>query len=243
LKFDTRESPGPFLVAKNLCRTYGAGDSAVNVLKGLDLQVSTGEFLAVLGPSGCGKSTLLNVLGLMDTPDSGEVFFRGRRTSTLNEEERALLRNEGLGFIFQFDSLLPEFTILENVLMPARVSMARGGCHETLASAQERAMELLRGLGLESLRRRFPSQTSGGERQRASLCRALINRPSLLLADEPTGNLDKRNGERVFQDLKDLCERHGTAVVMVTHNEAACRWASRTVHMSDGLIEEGPRTS
>jgi len=227
------------LEAKGLRKSYGAGGAAVTVLKGLDLAVSAGEFMAVLGPSGCGKSTLLNVLGLMDVPDTGEILFKGRATAGLPEEERSLLRNEALGFIFQFDSLLPEFTILENVMMPARVAMAGGRSRETVPQARERASALLRGLGLERLRDRFPVQTSGGERQRAALCRALINRPALLLADEPTGNLDRKNGERVFQDLKDLAREHGTAVVMVTHNEAACRWASRTVHMSDGLLEEG----
>jgi len=228
----------PILAAQGLRKSYGSGETAVTVLKGLDLRVSAGEYVAVLGPSGCGKSTLLNVLGLMDAPDGGEVLFRGRPTSAMDESERSLLRNEGLGFIFQFDSLLPEFTILENVVMPARVAMARGRSRETLAQAQERALALLRELGLDGLRRRFPAQTSGGERQRAALCRALINRPALLLADEPTGNLDRRNGERVFQDLKDLAEHNGTAVVMATHNESVCRWASRTVHMSDGLIAE-----
>jgi lipoprotein-releasing system ATP-binding protein len=227
------------LEAKGVRKSYGAGDAAVTVLKGLDLSVSAGEFVAVLGPSGCGKSTLLNVLGLMDVPDTGEILFSGRPTAGLPEEERSLLRNEALGFIFQFDSLLPEFTILENVLMPARVAMAAGRSRETVPQARQRALALLRGLGLEHLQGRFPVQTSGGERQRAALCRALINRPALLLADEPTGNLDRRNGERVFQDLKVLAQEHGTAVVMVTHNEAACRWASRTAHMSEGLISEG----
>jgi lipoprotein-releasing system ATP-binding protein len=228
------------LEARGLRKSYGAGEASVSVLQGLDLAVAAGEFMAVLGPSGCGKSTLLNVLGLMDAPDEGEVSFRGRPTSKMDEEERSLLRNEALGFIFQFDSLLPEFTVLENVLMPARVAMAAGRSRESLAGARERALALLRGLGLERLRDRFPAQTSGGERQRAALCRALINRPAVLLADEPTGNLDRPNGERVFQDLKDLAREHGTAVVMVTHNEAACRWAGRTVRMSDGLIMEGP---
>jgi len=227
------------LEATGLRKSYGSGEAAVAVLKGLDLCVSAGEFVAVLGPSGCGKSTLLNVLGLMDAPDAGEVRFIGRPTSRMGEEGRSLLRNEALGFIFQFDSLLPEFTILENVLMPARVAMASGRSRETMPQARARAVALLRGLGLERLQGRFPVQTSGGERQRAALCRALINRPALLLADEPTGNLDRKNGERVFQDLKDLAHEHGTAVVMVTHNEAACRWASRIVLMSDGLLEQG----
>jgi lipoprotein-releasing system ATP-binding protein len=227
----------PILSARGLRKSYGQGESAVSVLKGLDLNISAGEFLIVLGQSGCGKSTLLNILGLMDGPDSGEVLFRGRDTSAMSEEERSLLRNEGLGFIFQFDSLLPEFTVLENVAMPARIAMARNRSRESAAQARERARALLRGLTLEHISERFPAQTSGGERQRAALCRALINRPALLLADEPTGNLDRGNGERVFSDLKNLAAEHGTAVLMVTHNETACRWATRTVRMSDGIME------
>ncbi len=231
--------PELILAAKNLRKSYDLGEAAVPVLKGLDFSVSAGEFVAVLGPSGCGKSTLLNILGLMDAPNEGEVLFRGSPVSSMDESARARVRNEGLGFLFQFDSLLPEFTILENVVMPARIAIACGRSRETLTQAQEQALSLLRELGLERLRDRFPVQTSGGERQRAALCRALINRPALILADEPTGNLDRKNGEKVFDDLKALASQNGTAVVMATHNEAACRWASRTVHMSDGILGSG----
>ena len=236
MTFDIGTSAKPILAAQNLKKSYGSKETSVQVLKGLDFAVSAGEFVAVLGPSGCGKSTLLHVLGLMDAPDGGEVFFHGRPTSAMDEVGRALLRNESLGFIFQFDSLLPEFTVLENVLMPWRVALGQGRTKETLAQAQKRALVLMGELGLDGLQDRFPAHTSGGERQRAALCRALINRPALILADEPTGNLDRPNGEKVFSDLKELAARHDTAVVMVTHNEAACNWASRTVRMSDGTI-------
>ncbi len=225
------------LSAQGLRKSYGLGEAAVPVLKGLDFSVSAGEFVAVLGPSGCGKSTLLNILGLMDAPDEGELHFRGSPVSVMNETTRARVRNKGLGFLFQFDSLLPEFTILENVVMPARIALACTRNREPLAQAADRALSLLRELGLEGLRDRFPVQTSGGERQRAALCRALINRPALILADEPTGNLDRKNGEKVFEDLKALACEHDTAVVMATHNEAACRWASRQIRMSDGVLE------
>ena len=220
------------LSARGLRKTYGGGAGAVDVLRGLDFTVEAGEFLAVLGPSGCGKSTLLNILGLMDEPSSGSVSFGEKNASAMNEEGRAALRNERLGFVFQFDSLLPEFTLLENVTMPARIGAA-GGIPE---KAQTRGRELLAGLGLAGLTERFPSQVSGGERQRAALCRALVNSPTVLLADEPTGNLDKRNGELVFKDLKELALRHRVAVVMVTHNEAAGRFASRVLHMLDGAF-------
>ena len=231
----------PVLEAKGLVKTYGHGKTAVAVLHGLDLRVTQGELLAILGPSGSGKSTLLNLLGLMDEPSAGDVLFSGRSTRRMSEAERAALRSARLGFVFQFDSLLPEFSILENVTMPARI--ARGRTEEPIEAAETRALELLGGFGLRHVRDRFPSQISGGERQRAALCRSLINRPSVLLADEPTGNLDKHNGELVFKDLRSLCEAHGVAVVMVTHNEAAGHYASRVLHMLDGALREGPEAA
>ena len=219
------------LAARQVFKTYGSGPSAVAVLSGLDFKIQAGEYLVILGPSGCGKSTLLNILGLMDEPTEGDVFFSGQATAKMSESQRAALRNERLGFVFQFDSLLPEFTILENTMMPARMRLGAD-----IAAAERRAKELLDRLGLSRIGDRFPSQVSGGERQRAALCRALINRPTVLLADEPTGNLDKRNGELVFKDLKDLAELHQVAVVMVTHNEAAAQYATRVLHMLDGAI-------
>jgi lipoprotein-releasing system ATP-binding protein len=223
------------LELRALTKTYGIGPGAVPVLKGIDLWVEKGQFLMILGPSGSGKSTLLNILGLMDQPSSGDVLFSGRSANRLDEAARAGLRNTQLGFVFQFDSLLPEFTILENVMMPARIALAQGRPGDP-ANAEKKARALLRHLGLEGLAARFPAQTSGGERQRVALCRALINEPSILLADEPTGNLDKPNGELVFKDLKTLAESRGTAVVMVTHNEAAGRYADSILQMSDGVM-------
>lgn len=217
---------------RRLLKSYGQGPTAVTVLKGLDLEVRAGQFLLILGPSGSGKSTLLNILGLMDEPTEGEVLLDGRPLKGLAEEEKARLRSRRLGFVFQFDALLPEFTMLENVTMPARIAGT------DLAAAEARGRELLAGLGLAGLAHRFPVQASGGERQRVSLCRSLINRPGALLADEPTGNLDKENGELVFKDLRNLAETHGCAVVMVTHNEAAIPYANRILHMVDGRIEE-----
>jgi len=223
------------LEARGVFKTYGAGPSSVKVLRGLDLEIAAAEYLILLGPSGSGKSTLLNIVGLMDEPTSGEVFFSGKPTSKMTETQKAALRNEHLGFVFQFDSLLPEFTVLENVTMPARIKSS--GNQEALFEAERRGLELLSGLGLKPLRDRFPSEVSGGERQRVALCRALINKPAVLLADEPTGNLDKYSGELVFKDLKDLANHHGVAVVMVTHNESAGLYANRILHMLDGAIE------
>ncbi len=232
------------LRVRGLRKSYPSVAGDVEVLKGLDLSVSAGEFVAVLGPSGSGKSTLLNILGLMDSPTSGEVLLDGRPISDLPETERALLRGEKLGFVFQFDALLPEFTILENVTMPARVRLSRrANGAVSMDEAFRRAAGLLDSLGLGALPERFPPQVSGGERQRAALARALINRPGLILADEPTGNLDKKNGERVFRDLKALAEREGAAVVMVTHNEAAIGFATRSTRLSDGVLREAGWTA
>lgn len=224
------------IVAKGVRKTYGRGAAAVPVLRGVDFEIASGEFVAVLGPSGSGKSTLLNLLGLMDHPDEGELTVRGRRAAELPELERARLRCAHIGFVFQFDSLLPEFTILENALMPVRLAAANGLSDEPAAQALVRAVALLDSLGIGALRDRFPSQTSGGERQRAAIARALINRPSVILADEPTGNLDRANGDRVFADFRRVAREQGAAVVLVTHDEASAASADRVLRMADGRL-------
>ena len=226
----------PAILVRGLKKSYGSGSSAVPVLRGVDMTVQAGEFVAVLGPSGSGKSTLLNLLGLMDRPDEGELSLGGARAADLDDDARARLRNERLGFVFQFDSLLPEFTILENVLMPARIALARGITTAPFAQAEARATALLETLGINKLRDRFPAQTSGGERQRAAIARALANSPAVILADEPTGNLDRANGAMVFADMKRLARDHGVAVVLVTHDETEAKTADRVLRMDDGLL-------
>ena len=226
----------PAILAVGVAKSYGSGETAVPVLRGVDMRVEPGEFVAVLGPSGSGKSTLLNILGLMDRPDAGELSLGGVRAVGLHDDERSRLRNERLGFVFQFDSLLPEFTILENVMMPARIARARRLTEEPIAKAAARATTLLASLGLSKLHARFPSQTSGGERQRAAIARALANSPSVILADEPTGNLDRENGAKVFADFKALARDQGVAVILVTHDESQAKTADRILRMDDGLL-------
>lgn len=231
------ETPSPLaVVAKGIHKTYSQGAIATPVLSGVDLSIKKGEFVAILGPSGSGKSTLLHILGLMDEPTQGEVLLLGAPTRSLDAQARSRMRNQHVGFVFQFDSLLPEFTILENVSMPGRIA----GSH--LPKVEARARELLGHFGISHLENRFPQETSGGERQRASIARALINRPAVVLADEPTGSLDRRNGELVFSNLKEVAQDLDVAVVLVTHNEYASQFASRIFHLADGRLTETSKT-
>jgi ABC-type lipoprotein export system ATPase subunit len=180
---------------------------------------------------------LLNLLGLMDRPDAGELSLGGVLAAGLDDDGRARMRGQRLGFVFQFDSLLPEFTILENVLMPWRIARARGLAAMAPAQAEVHAEALLESLGIAKLRDRFPAQTSGGERQRAAIARALANSPAVILADEPTGNLDRENGGKVFADMRRLAREKGVAVVLVTHDEPEAKAADRIVRMSDGSLK------
>ncbi len=222
--------------ARAVAKSYGAGPTSTPVLRGVDLRVEPGEFIAILGPSGSGKSTLLNLLGLMDRPDSGSLSLAGVDAGKLDDDKRSRLRNEHLGFVFQFDSLLPEFTVFENVLMPMRIAQARGLSAETESAAHDRALGLLDSLGVAALRDRFPSQTSGGERQRAAIARALANAPAVILADEPTGNLDAENGAKVFADLRRAAREKNAAVVLVTHDEPFARASDRVLRMDGGHL-------
>jgi lipoprotein-releasing system ATP-binding protein len=216
--------------ARDLAKTYKDGVRWVQVLKGVDLEVEPGELVAVVGPSGSGKSTLLHLLGALDRPDAGTVEVGGRALAGLSGAKLAGFRNRMIGFVFQFHQLLPDFTALENVMLPGRIAGREP--REVLASARRLLLEV----GLEERLDHFPSQLSGGERQRVALCRALVLEPPLLLADEPTGNLDPASGEQVFQLLLELQARHGTTGVLVTHNPDIASRCSRILRLEDGLL-------
>ena len=216
--------------ARDLHKRYQDGQRVVEVLKGVDLAVEPGEMVAIVGPSGSGKSTLLHCLGTLDRPDSGVVRIAGRDVGELAGAKLAAFRNRTVGFVFQFHQLLPDFTALENVMMPGRIAGEPAGALEAAAR------RLLDQAGLSDRLDHFPSQLSGGERQRAALCRALVLEPPLLLADEPTGNLDTESGERVLDRLFDLRARLGTTALLVTHNPDIARRCGRVLELVDGVL-------
>lgn len=214
-----------------LSKAYVQGHEQIQVLEEINFFARKGEFVVLLGPSGSGKSTFLNLVGLLDDSYSGEIRLYGRKLELLGEREKAALRLKNIGFVFQFDSLLPEFTVLENIDMPSRIAGR---------SDPSRARGLLKRFGLEALADKFPMEISGGEKQRSAILRALVNNPGLLIADEPTGNLDKHNAKIVLDDLKKA-NSLGASVVMVTHNEAAASYGGRVLHLSGGRLAEASR--
>ena len=227
-------SADPILRAEKLCRVID-GEVPTTLIAGVDLEVRPGSFTAITGPSGSGKSSLLYLLGLLDLPTSGEVYMEGRPTSRLSEEARAKLRLNKLGFVFQFHFLLPEFTALDNVLLPMRAL----GRLKTSAMA-ERGMALLTELGLKDHAHKRPDQLSGGQRQRVAIARSLANDPAVLLADEPTGNLDTKSTAQVFAILRRLVDEEKRAVVIVTHDMDLAARADIQVHVVDGRIVPQP---
>ena len=217
------------VTAVGLHKRYRLGELTIAALDGVSLDVKTGEFVAVMGPSGSGKSTLLYLLGLLDTPDAGTVSIEGRETGGLDDDELTALRRQRLGFLFQTFELIPNLSAAENILLPAEIAGRRD-------VAQQRLAELARQLGIEQRLGHRPRQLSGGQRQRVGLARALINEPAVVLADEPTGNLDTKTGSEVLSLLRRGVDEHGWTVIMVTHDPVAAQTADRIVFLRDGRI-------
>ena len=231
------------LRAQNLHKTYHKNKHSVPVLRGVDLDVNEGEFLGVIGASGSGKSTMLHLLGTLDKPDDGTIHLDGRRIDNLPARERDALRNRTFGFIFQFYHLLPELTALENTLMPLMITHSTFGYWMRRGGLRKRAEEIMERVGLSQRRTHTPKELSGGEMQRAAIARALISQPRVLLADEPTGNLDTANGQQIMALLRELNRGDGLTIVMVTHNLDLVHDTDRVVRIADGRIETEDRIS
>ena len=229
---------GALLATRDLFKSYRKGPLGIPVLQGIDMTVRKGEFLAIVGQSGCGKSTLLHLLGTLDQPDAGEVHFDGHRIDNLPGASRDLLRNRHFGMIFQFYHLLPELTTLENVLTPALIAESTLTYWLRRRHHRQRAMELMELVGIADRAKHRPGELSGGEMQRAAIARALLAQPRVLLADEPTGNLDRATGEQIMQMLRQLNREQKLTIVMVTHDPWIAEQADRVVRLVEGRIQK-----
>jgi putative ABC transport system ATP-binding protein len=221
-----------FIRTQRLARRYTEGEQQRSIFTSLDLDIERGAFIALLGPSGCGKSTLLNLLGGIDLPDAGQIYIDGHSLTEMNERERTQFRRRYIGFVFQFFNLIPTLTAEENLLLPLELNGL------ATADQRDRALELLDQVGLGDRRRSFPERLSGGEQQRLAIARALVHAPLLLLADEPTGNLDAATGERVLELLLKLHRQAGTTIVLVTHSQEVAARADRILLLDHGYIRE-----
>ena len=220
----------PLIKISNIKRDFVLGNEIVYVLKGIDLQINKGEYVALMGPSGSGKSTLMNLLGCLDTPTSGSYILNGKDVSQMKDDELAEIRNKEIGFVFQTFNLLPRLTALQNVALP----LVYAGIPE--AERLKKAKEVLEQVGLGDRIKHRPNELSGGQRQRVAVARALVNHPSIILADEPTGNLDTKTSEEIMQ-LLDIIHQAGNTIVLVTHEEDIALHAKRVVRMRDGIVE------
>jgi putative ABC transport system ATP-binding protein len=227
---ETADSTGVGVIELvDVVKRYQIGEEVVEALKGVDFRADRGELVAVIGPSGSGKSTMLNMIGLLDTPTTGTVYHRGQDVSDLTEDELTEERRTGIGFVFQAFHLLPTLTAVENVELPSM--------WDTSVDRRDRAIELLRRVGLGDRLHHNPTQLSGGQRQRVAIARALINEPHIVLADEPTGNLDRKTGRAILEEFRRLKEEEEVAIVAVTHDEQVQEYTDRTVRLIDGAIQ------
>jgi lipoprotein-releasing system ATP-binding protein len=221
---------------KNLSKTYGEGDAKVNALTDATFSIKKGEFLLIVGSSGSGKTTLLNMIGLLDKPSAGKVFIDGTETTKLNDNEISLFRNSKLGFVFQFSNLMPDLTVLENVTLPRSIQ-------RTEQNSVDDAMKLLRAVGLETQIHKRANKISGGQAQRAAIARALVNRPSIVLADEPTGNLDSVTTETIIQLMKSMAKKLNLTFIVVTHDREQFGEVDRVITVKDGRVTETENNS
>jgi lipoprotein-releasing system ATP-binding protein len=224
------------LAAHFVRKSYRKASIVIPVLQGVELSIQEGEFVSIVGPSGCGKTTLLHLLATLDAPDSGEICFEGNRIDNVPSAGRDILRNKYFGMVFQFYHLLPELTTLENVLVPAMIGEGVLGYWTRRSSYKKRATEMLELVGLSHRLKHKPRELSGGEMQRAAIARALVSRPQVLLADEPTGNLDKHTGEEIMEILRRLNREQNLTIVMVTHDSQIAAEADRTITLVDGRV-------
>lgn len=229
-RVSTGDSQTPVISLRRATKTFGFDDSATDAIVSINLEIQRGEFVAIMGPSGCGKTTLLNILGLLDQPTIGRYLFNGRDVGKFSSSRKARIRNREIGFIFQNFNLVTNMTVLDNVVLP--LTYRHGWNYKNL----EKASQLLDAIGLKNREYFKPNQLSGGQMQRVAIARALISRPSIILADEPTGNLDSNNSQ-VIMDLLTELHKKGNTILMVTHNPELLKFASRVIYMRDGQIE------